>query len=282
MWAIKKPGKGEPRFVTDLRQRNQITFDEKQPMMNQDRMREVAARAEYISKFDMRDSYFQTRMEPEQEDNNTINTPFGVFKVRIMLQGDHRAPATLIRAMTNILCHCIGKFVWVYLDDIIIYSNSMEEHICHIAIVLNELKRNRYYLNLKKCEFLCKEFELLGHLISYNDIRPLPERIRKLSDIPLPKTVTKLRKFLGIVNYFGGHLPHLATVAGPLYDVTSGEKTKVIEWTATLQQAFNTVKQLADNYVTLHPPNYDSMQHDNTKIFLTTDASKTGLGGILT
>ena len=154
MWAIKKPGKDEPRFVTDLRQRNKITFDEKQPMMNQDRMREVAARAKFISKLDMKDSYFQTRLEPDQEDNNTINTPFGVFKVRVMLQGDHRAPATLTRAMTNILRCCIGKFVWVYLDDIIIYSDSLEEHIHHIGIVLTELRNNRYYLNLNKCQHM--------------------------------------------------------------------------------------------------------------------------------
>ena len=81
MWAINKPGKDEPRFVCDLRQRNIITKDEYQPMMNQELMRETAARAKYVSKFDMKDSYFQTRVEEEYKEQNTINTPFGIFKI---------------------------------------------------------------------------------------------------------------------------------------------------------------------------------------------------------
>src|SRR5690242_2718694 len=97
MWGISKIGKDEPRFVTDLRQRNKITREEKQPMVNQDRVREVAARARYISKFNMTDSHFQKRIEPDQENINTTNTLFDIYEVRVMLQGEKQAPATLTR-----------------------------------------------------------------------------------------------------------------------------------------------------------------------------------------
>ena len=84
-------------------------------------MRETAARARFASRFDMRDSYFQTRVEEQYEDNNTINTPFGVFKVRVMMIGDKLSPATLTRPMMNIHCEYIGKFISIFLDDIIVY-----------------------------------------------------------------------------------------------------------------------------------------------------------------
>src|ERR687886_466 len=96
MWAILKPGGlNELRFVTDLRARNKITKDEWQPLINQELMRETAARARFVSKFDMRDSYFQTIVEEQYEDNNSINTPLGIFKVRVVMMGDKRSPATL-------------------------------------------------------------------------------------------------------------------------------------------------------------------------------------------
>ena len=129
-------------------------------------MRETAARARYISKFDMSESYFQIRVEEHLEDNNTINTPFGIFKVRVMLMGDKGSPATLTRAMMHIFCEYIGKFIWIYLDDIIVFSDTLEEHVRQVATVLDLLDRYEFYLNPKKCKFLCDEFELLGHHIS--------------------------------------------------------------------------------------------------------------------
>src|ERR687883_287485 len=153
MWAIPKPGRpNEPRFVTDLRAQNKITKDERQPLINQELMRETAARARFVSKFDMRDSYFQTRVEEQYEDNNTINTPFGIFKVRVMIMGYKRSPSPLTRAMMNIYCEYIGKSIWIYLDDIIVYSDTLED-VGHVAIVPNLLDRYEYYLDLKKCQF---------------------------------------------------------------------------------------------------------------------------------
>ena len=245
-------------------------------------MRETAARARFVSKFDMRDSYFQTRVEEQYEDNNTINTPFGIFKVRVMMMGDKRSPATLTRAMMNIYCEYIGKFIWIYLDDIIVYSDTLEEHVRHVAIVLDLLDRYEYYLNPKKCQFLCDEFELLGHQISRGIIRPLRSRIERIRDLPLPKNTNGLRKFLGIINYFHAHLPHLATVAGPLYEISGRKGNQPINWTHTTSKAFQQIKALMDNCVTLQPPNYVTLQKGETKIFLTTDASRVGLGAVLT
>src|SRR5918911_1832840 len=184
--------------------------------------------------------------------------------------------------MMNIHCEYIGKFILIYLNDIIVYSDPLGAYVCHVAIVLDLLDRYEYYLNPKKCQFLCDEFELLGHQISRGIIRPLRSRIERIRDRPLPKNTNGLRKFLGIINYFHAHLPRLATLAGPLYEISGRKGNQPINWTHTTSKVFQQIKALMDNCVTLQPPNYVTLQKGETKIFLTTDASRVGLGAVLT
>ena len=131
-FAVKKPGKDEPRWVHDLRARNKITERDYTPIPEQRRMLESAAHAKFLSVLDLADAYHQIRIEPGYEQYNTISMLRGTYKVRVMLQVDTNAPATMTRNITTLFDDLIGDCVWVYLDDIIIYSQSRQEHLGHL------------------------------------------------------------------------------------------------------------------------------------------------------
>jgi hypothetical protein len=134
------PSKGW-RWVNDLRDRNKITLRDYTPIPSTDVIREDAARANYISLLDLSNAYHQIRVDPSCEKYNVINAgDLGSFQIRVMLQGDCNAPATMMRVMNTILGEFIGRFVWVYLDDILIYSTTHDEHIDHLSRVFHKLE----------------------------------------------------------------------------------------------------------------------------------------------
>ena len=128
MFPKLKPN-GEVRLLADLVARNKITIKDHGPIPNQALILRTLARAKYRSSIDLSNWYFQIRINPEDEKYNTIKTPFGSFACKVMLQGDTNAPATAMRVIEHVLEGCIGKFVWAYLDDINIYSDTLDEHI---------------------------------------------------------------------------------------------------------------------------------------------------------
>ena len=170
-------------------------------------------RAKYRSKIDLSDTYFQTRVHPDDEKYNTIKTPYGTFACRIMLQGDTNAPATFMRVMEDTLSEFLGDFVWVYLDDILIFSETPQDHIRHVDAVCRKLKEVQLYASPKESVFFAEKLEILGHIIDDNGIHPMPEKIYKISDWTTPKNRKELERFNGIVNYVSQFLPHIATIA---------------------------------------------------------------------
>jgi len=133
IFGVPKKQPGEIRWVMDLKERNKITQRDYTPIPNQAIIREDVASRKFRSKLDMSNSYYQIRIEPEDEKKNTITAGhLGAWMIKVMLQGDCNAPATMMRIMNTVLAEFLGKFVWVYLDDILIFSDSEEEHIDHL------------------------------------------------------------------------------------------------------------------------------------------------------
>ena len=161
----------------------------------------------------MSNAYYQVRVEEEDEQNNTITAGIlGAWQVKVMLQGDCNAPATMMRIMNTIFSDHLGDFIWIYLDDIVIFSNTKHEHIRHLRHVFDTLRTHEFYLRMDKCNLMTDEINLLGHTIRGNSITPTAERIREITDFKPPNDKKQLQKFLGTVNYIGGHLPHVATL----------------------------------------------------------------------
>ncbi len=169
----------------------------------------------------------------------------------------------------------LGKSVFVYFDDILVFNNDLEEHKTDVRKVIEILRENKFYIDKKKSEFLAETIHALGHIITPNGIEPAPEKVREIKDWPTPANQKQLQQFMGLVNYISKYLPNLASIAGPLTDLSGN--TKVWDWRPTHSTAFQQVKDLCTNAKVLKPLDYASEE----KIFLVTDASEVGTGAFI-
>jgi transposase InsO family protein len=242
-------------------------------------MLESAARARCLSVLDLTDAYHQIRVKPSSEKYNTINTPFGCYKIRVMLQGDANAPATMMRNMTKIFGDIIDTYVWVYLDDVIVFSDNKTDHISHLREIFRRLQKNSFYLKLEKCQFMLKRIKLLGHYIEEGRIIPAKEQIQKIQDWRSPTTKKQLQSFIGLVNYIAPHLPHAATLLSQITELTGS--TNEWEWLPMHEQAFKNLKRICDESKALKPLDYEQIKKGRVNVFLVTDASKVGTGAFI-
>ena len=161
--CIPKPS-GTVRTVLDARKRNANTVKDVTPFPDQDQIRADMARAPYRSKIDMSDAYEQVRVVPEDVPKTAFATIAGTYVSHTMQIGDCNAPSTFQRLMTVIFRNELGKFVHVYLDDVFIYSYTIEEHEEHLAIVVKRLKEAQFYISKTKVDLYSEKLECLGHL----------------------------------------------------------------------------------------------------------------------
>ncbi len=134
---------------------------------------------------------------------------------------------TFQRLMNKILRQYIGKFVQVYLNDIIIYSNNLDEYKKHIKAVLEKIREANLKLKLSKCQQFQIELKFIGHLIERNGIRPNPQNVKKIKNAEVPKNITKLRKFLGMAQYYWQYINGYADIIGPLYDMLKKDRPAI-------------------------------------------------------
>src|SRR6266540_1509551 len=187
--------------------------------------------------------------------------------------GLNNAPATFQRLMNKVLRQYIGKFVQVYLDDVIIYSNNLTEHKKHIKAMLEKIREANLKLKPSKCQWFQTELKFVGHLVGRNGIKLDSRNVKKIKNAEVPKNTTELRKFLGMAQYYRQYINRYADLAGPLYDMIKENGLTV--WGQAQQEAFDIIKnKLATEPIRAHL--------DFNKPFkLYTDASDTGLGAVL-
>ena len=183
-------------------------------------MLESAAHAKFLSVLDVANAYHQIRIEPGYEQYNTISTPRGTYTVLVMLQGDTNAPATMMRNMTTLFGDLISDCVWVYLDDVIVYSQFNQEHLGHLREVFRRLQQAKFYLKLLKCQLMQKRIKLLGQTIENGKITAAKEKIECILDRKTPINRKQLQAFMGVINYVAPHLLHAATISAPLTELT--------------------------------------------------------------
>ncbi|GBG65021.1 hypothetical protein CBR_g49090 [Chara braunii] len=183
------------------------------------------------------------------------------------------AKVTQKHAMNRIFHDHLDKFVVVYLDDILIFIKSAEEHAKHVETVLSLLRQHRYKVNLEKCEFGRTKILYLGHEVSEEGIRPEDAKVASIRDWPRPQTVTEVRSFLGMCGYYRNFVKNYSTVASPLTDVTRLDTPW--DWSDECEGAFKKLKYALMNHEVLMVP-------DPQKPFIvTTDASQFGIGAVL-
>src|SRR6195952_3899516 len=271
IFAPEKKDNIRMRPLVDLTARNEITIKDDKTIPNQRMILNSLGRARYRSKIDLSDAYFQTRVEPKDVDKKGFKSPFGCFISKVLLQGDMNAPGTFMRIMSDLFPDYLGRFLWVYIDDILIYSDTEEDHLKHISMVCDKLKEARFYASRKKSEIFAKSMDVLGHIIDEEGLKASPEMIARIEAWTTPKNKKQLQEFLGVVNYISQFIPHLASITAPLTSLTGTEE---FVWTATHDQAMENVKRAAAHNEIMKPLDHESA----LPIWLITDVSDTGVG----
>jgi hypothetical protein len=228
----------------------------------------------------MTNSFFQTRVHPDDVHLTAVTTPFGLYEWLAMPMGLRNSPAIHQRRVTATLRELLGRICHIYLDDIVIWSNTVAEHAEHVRTVLEALRKAKLYCNPKKCEFYLLELEFLGHHISHRGIEASSSKVDKILNWPVPRNTTEVHSFLGLVRYIAWYLPKLADHTVILTPLTTKEARKNFPtWTDLHQTAFEAIKSLVVSRECLTVIDHHNM--GKNKVFVTCDASDWRTGATL-
>ncbi|GBG88384.1 hypothetical protein CBR_g47083 [Chara braunii] len=257
----------------DYRGLNAITVKNAEPLPRIDDLLDRVQGCKYYSKIDLKSGYRQIATRPEDQHKTAFRTRYSLYEFVVMPFGLCNAPGTFQHAMNRIFHDHLDKFVVVYLDDILIFSTSAEEHAKHVETVLSLLRRHKYKVNLEKCEFGRTKILYLSHEVSAEGIRPEDAKVASTRDWPRPQTVIEVRSFLGMCGYYRNFVKNYSTVASPLTDLTRLDTPW--DWSDECEGVFKRLKHALLNHEVLMVP-------DPQKPFIvTTDASHYGIGAVL-
>ena len=198
----------------------------------------------------MSEAYGQICIQPEDVLKTAFATIFSTFVSRVMQQGDCNAPSTFQRLMTAVSREYITNFVHVYLDDIFIYSSSIEEHEEHLRMVFNKLCEAQLYLSRDKVDLYSKRMDCLSHLITDAGIHTDTDKMQKIRDWRQPCNYHKIQRFLGLVQYLAQFMPDVTAYTSPLSECARNNRPFV--WTPLLHKCFESIKTLAANRLYLN------------------------------
>ncbi|GBG73732.1 hypothetical protein CBR_g17072 [Chara braunii] len=226
-----------------------------------------------FSKIDLKSGYHQIEVDPADQHKTAFKTHDGLYEFTVMPFGLTNAPATFQSLMDKILREQIGRFVVVYLDDILIFSKSMEEHLKHLEEVLTILKKTQLLLNLEKSEFGRDSVIYLGHRLSAAGLEPEATKVEVIRNWPQPANIRELRSFLGLTSYYRKFVPRFSIIARPLSRLTS--KNVLYSWDTACTDAFRALKEALVSYPVLR------IADPKLTFVVTMDANQYGIGAVL-
>lgn len=277
LWIVPKKAdsKGNKRWrmVIDYRALNERTVGDAYPLPNITEILDQLGSAKYFSVFDLASGFHQIHMSEEDAPKTAFSTPYGHYEFQRMPFGLKNAPATFQRLMDQVLSGLQGNELFVYLDDIVLYSSSLREHEIKFERLAARLRAANLKLQPDKCEFLRPEVMYLGHIIGKDGVRPDPKKIEAVQNFPQPKNPKAIKQFLGLAGYYRRFIPSFSKVAKPLTELL--KKETVFHWGQEQNKAFCILRKALCSEPLLQYPDF-------TKPFVvTTDASQIAIGGIL-
>ena len=265
---------GSLRFCVDFRQLNAATVKDAHPLPRIDDLLDALHGAKWFSTLDLKSGYWQVPISEQDKAKTAFRTSSGqLFEFNQVPFGLCNTPATFSRLMDRVLAGLHWETCLFYLDDIIVFSSTWEEHLARLREVFERLRHAKLKLGAAKCTFAAKEVSYLGHRVTEEGLLPDPSLLAAIRDIPPPKTAMEVRSFLGLAGYYRRYVKGFAAIAAPLHALT--RKDAVFHWSEDCQNAFDQLKiRLTTRPITAFP--------DFSQEFrLYTDASTAGLGAIL-
>jgi hypothetical protein len=264
------------RLVVDWRGLNAITIKNKLALPRLDDLFHQLRTAKIFSKLDLASGFYQIPVAEADRAKTAMTTPFGSFEWRVMGMGLSNAPATFQALMTKVLGPFLGKTVVVFIDDILVFSGSEEQHLRDLEDVLAALRAHRLYAKPSKCVFCAPRIAFLGHVFEDGRMFVDDEKTAAVREWPLPETSRELRRFLGLTNFFSAFVKDYARMAAPLFDLVglSGDRFRTA-WTPVHAQAFDALKLAVTSAPSLVLPDFA------VPFTVTADASDVAIGAVL-
>lgn len=289
IWTVPKKGvdeNGKPkrRMVIDYSKLNSQTIADRYPIPDINLTLQNLGNAKYFSTVDLESGFHQIKIKESDREKTAFAINGAKYEFIRMPFGLKNAPSIFQRCVDDILRPYIGKFAYVYIDDVLIFSKTKEEHMQHIAIIVNALHKANMKISSEKSHFFKTSIEFLGHIIKNGRITVDPIKTETIQNYPIPKTLKELRSFLGLTGYYRKFIKGYAKIVKPLTIHLRGENGQIgknhsakvsIKLDNAAIDAFEMVKQKLCEQIELYQPCFDK------PFELTTDASNFSVGAVL-
>jgi transposase InsO family protein len=278
--VLVKKKDGKYRFCVDYRKLNQITMKDSYPLPNMEETIKQLGGSSYFSKMDLKSGYFQLPINGQDKSKTAFITSRGLWEFNVLPQGLKNSPPSFQRILNNLLANGRWEFCLIYLDDIIIFSKSFNEHCEHLNNVLSVLNQANFQLNTPKCSFAMEEIDYLGHTINADGFKPLNNNIDAIIKVPNPRTAKQVHSFLQMPNFYRKFIHNFTELTRPLRPFQKNNMK--FYWGEREQSSWNALKTaLITPPVFLNFPLYDNQINRKSSFILSTDASKFGIAGAL-
>ena len=264
---------GSMRLYIDYRELNKVTIRNQYPLPRIDDLFDQLQGAKVFSKIDLRSGYHQLRVHDDDVPKTAFRTRYGYSEFLVMPFGLTNAPAAFMDLMNRIFRPYLDQFVIVFIDDILIYSGSEEEHAELLRIVMQILREHRLYAKLSKCQFWLDSVTFLGHIVSVEGVSVDPQKVEAILNWKPPTSVTEIRSFLCLAGYYRKFVEGFSKIAAPLTRLTRKEEPFL--WSEACQQSFDELKRRLTSAPVLTLPS----EQDGFAVYC--DASRQGLGCVL-
>ena len=277
-WAapivLVKKKDGTQRMCVDYRKLNKVTVNDPYPLPNIEELIANLGSSRLITTLDLTKGYYQVPVTPKHQEKTAFVTPYGKYEFVTMPFGLISAPSTFQRLMDEVL-DGLHEFTVAYLDDILIHSQTWDQHMKHLDTVFTKLRKAGLNVKERKCTFASGSCVYLGHVVGNGSVKPMDCKVSAVKNFREPQTKKDVRSFLGLCGYYRKFVPNFSTVAAPLSELTRKNMPKKVIWTTKCDQAFLELKEALTRAPILMTPDW------TLPFILQTDASSTGLGYVL-
>lgn len=265
---------GKIRVCLDSRRINAMTIKDAYPMQNMQDIFHRLGHAKYYSIIDLKDAYFQIPLKKECRNYTAFRTSKGLYRFKVCPFGLTNAPFTMCRLMNKVIGFDLQPFVFVYLDDIVIATETLDEHLRLLGIVADRLKNANLTISLEKSRFCRRQVMYLGYLLTERGVSIDRSRIRPILDYARPRSIKDIRRLMGLAGFYQRFIREYSKITAPITDLLKKEKKK-FTWTAEAEIAFNELKSVLTSAPILANPDF-------TKPFvIESDASENAVGAAL-